>query len=137
MPKGQEKSILCVDDEPLIISALKRILHPLPFTVYTATNAQEAAEVIGSTHPELIFLDIHMPGITGYELIPEIKRLEPDTQIVFITGYASDEDIIKGYSLGCSYYISKPFKPEYITNIVNYFLSPLSEKEKQELELKL
>jgi diguanylate cyclase (GGDEF)-like protein len=108
---NQQQTILIVDDAKENINVLAELLRP-DFRIRAATSGERALEIAFSDNPpDLILLDIMMPGIDGYEVC---KRLKECTQtksitIIFVSGKVSEEDIIYGFNLGAVDYITKPF----------------------------
>lgn len=103
--------ILIVDDEPNIVLPLQFLMEQNSHRVSVASSGEEALEKIMQLKPDLILLDIMLPGIDGYEVC-EIVRLNPEwkhTKIIFLTAKGRDMDIAKGLLLGADAYISKPF----------------------------
>lgn len=113
MNEGRNRqNILIVDDAPQNISVLGSLLKD-EYNIRVANNGEKALEIVFSSDPpDLILLDIIMPGINGFEVCKKIKS-EPKTQnipIIFITAKTSDIDEVKGFELGAVDYITKPFK---------------------------
>jgi diguanylate cyclase (GGDEF)-like protein len=106
----QKNTLLIVDDEK---SNLKLLTHLLgtEYTIYTATSGINAIEKAKEYIPDLILLDILMPGMDGYETLSELRKCAETQKIpvIFITGLNSSEDEEKGLSLDAADYISKPF----------------------------
>ncbi len=106
-------SILIVDDEPTNIRVLLEILRPL-YPLRVANNGETALQIVQSdTPPDLVLLDIMMPGLDGFDVCRKIKS-NPNTAtipIIFITGKDTDQDEIYGFEVGAVDYITKPFKP--------------------------
>ena len=105
------KKILIVDDEPGILIALQFLMEQQGYDVMTAESGEFALDMIYQYKPELVMLDIMLPGIDGWEIC-EIVRLNPDyrnIKIVFLTAKRSEVDIAKGLALGGDAYITKPF----------------------------
>jgi len=105
-----KNSLLIVDDEEANILVLTHILGG-EYTIYTAEDGAQAIEKAGEHLPDLILLDILMPGIDGYQTLAELRRLDKTRKIpvIFITGLNSIEDEEKGLSLDAADYITKPF----------------------------
>jgi len=103
-------SVLIVDDEKINILALTHILNPA-YNVYVSRNGQDAIAAAHEYLPDIILLDVMMPGMDGYAVIEELKGSEAtrDIPVIFITGLHSTEDEKKCLSLGAVDYISKPF----------------------------
>jgi diguanylate cyclase (GGDEF)-like protein len=109
-------SILIVDDDKLNLKVLTNILHA-EYTIYTAKDGQAALEMAEEYSPDLILLDIIMPGMDGYEVLAVLKKSEKlrETPVIFITGLDSTADEEKGLTMGAVDYISKPFNPVITT----------------------
>lgn len=106
--------ILVVDDEMHIIRIVKYKLESAGFTVLTALNGEEALRVAREQKPALIFLDIMMPGLNGYEVCSELKN-DPATRdiiIIMLSAKGQEADKIKGLEVGVDEYITKPFSPQ-------------------------
>ena len=107
-------AILIVDDSPENIDILGETLSM--YKKYIALNGEKAIKIIQEKRPDLILLDVMMPGITGYEVIKIIKEddLTKDIPVIFITALSEAEDEKRGFDLGAADYITKPFKPEIV-----------------------
>lgn len=109
----QRQILLIVDDEPGNIEVLIELLQP-DYKIRVAKNGETALKIIFSEEPpDLILLDVVLPGIDGYEVC---KRLKADPRsnkipIIFITGKITEEDEIKGFEVGAVDYVTKPFNP--------------------------
>jgi DNA-binding response OmpR family regulator len=118
------KQILIVDDEPNIIIPLQYLMEQTGYSVLVAQSGEEALESISKYKPELVLLDIMLPGINGYEVC-EIIRLNPEwnkTKIIFLSAKNSDSDIAKGMVLGADEYITKPFLNQQVIECVKKWL---------------
>ena len=108
--------ILMVEDEPLIAHMLRDCLAPLYVEVVHVTTGPEALEVALSHPPDLILLDVMIPGIDGFEVARQIKS-DPRTShlpIIFLTALAQVKDKVRGFQLGADDYITKPFHPDEV-----------------------
>jgi len=83
-------SILIVDDEPSILQSLSGLLSDEGFEVATASNGYEALKIIDKESPDLVMLDIWMPGMDGIETLKAIKQDNPLIQVIIITGHGND-----------------------------------------------
>ncbi len=99
--------ILVIDDEEMILSMLKKCLQNDDFLVYTADSAKKALELLADT-PDIILLDINMPEMDGLELC-QLIREHISCPIIFLTARVTEQDVIKGLSIGGDDYITKPF----------------------------
>ena len=101
-------SILIVDDEPSILQSLSGLLSDEGFEVITASNGYEALKTIDDESPDLVLLDIWMPGMDGIETLKEIKKGNPFVQVIIITGHGTIETAVKATKLGAFDFIEKP-----------------------------
>ena len=112
MPKKTlPKKILIVDDEPNIIVPLEFLMEQNNYDVRVAANGEQALEVISAYDPDLILLDIMLPGIDGYEVCQKIRKNPKfkHTKIIFLSAMARSIDLAKGMELAADEYITKPF----------------------------
>lgn len=103
--------VLIVDDIPKNLQVLSNILNRDGYEIAFASNGRQALQIAESILPDLILLDIMMPEMDGYEVCRRLKE-NPSTQdipIIFITGKAETEDVVKGFQVGAVDYITKPF----------------------------
>ena len=114
---------LIVDDERLARKELMKLLeeHPMIEVVGEAVNADEAMQMVNDLNPDLLFLDIQMPGKTGFQLLEELESVP---LVVFTTAY--DEFAIKAFEVNALDYLLKPIQPERLSETV----AKLAEKER-------
>lgn len=112
MGPGKPK-ILCVDDAPVNLQVLNGLLAPLGYEVHTAADGLEALEKITQVDMDLVFLDVMMPEINGFEVCRWLKQQEHfrDIPVVMLTALNSTRDRIEGIEAGADDFISKPFEP--------------------------
>ena len=116
-------SVLIVDDEPSILHSLSGLLADEGFDVLTASNGYEALKVISSDSPDLVLLDIWMPGIDGVETLKEIKKDNPYIQVVMITGHGTIETAVEATKLGAFGFIEKPLSIDKVIVSINNALN--------------
>lgn len=109
----QEK-ILVVDDEPKITRLTRDYLEKDGYRVLTAADGLEALRIARSEHPDLVVLDLMLPGIDGWEVCRVLRR-ETDVPIIMLTARVEESDQIVGLELGADDYITKPFSPRALT----------------------
>lgn len=112
----QGAKILIVDDDPVNSSILFNYLSGMGFQVLVAQDGEAALEETQSQTPDVILLDILMPGLDGFEICRLLKN-QPDTRdipIIFMTALSNTRDLITGFEMGAVDYITKPFTPEEI-----------------------
>jgi signal transduction histidine kinase len=114
MPTKEKSVVLAVDDTEQNLSVLGNILSDNNYLVSFATSGMEAFETLQELTPDLILLDVMMPEMDGYEVCKRIKENEKlkGIPVIFLTAKIGTEDIVKGFQLGASDYITKPFKKE-------------------------
>lgn len=110
-----------VDDVPLNVRLVTKMLSRFNFTIRTAANGLEALEAVQQQKPDLILLDVLMPLMDGFEML-KILRANPDTEkirVVILSALNTNEDIVKGYNLGANDFITKPIIMEKLVNCVD------------------
>ena len=109
-----------MDDDPVILRLLQVNFRLEGYEVLTASRGDEALRVAKEQHPEVIVLDVMMPGIDGYEVCRQLKE-DPDTAaapVIFLSARAQDADRDRGYALGVVAYVTKPFDPGQLVDVV-------------------
>lgn len=105
-----QKKVLLVDDEKTLVKALKFNLEKEGFLVEEAYNGEEALEKAFATDPDIIILDLMLPGLDGFEVCREIRKKE-EIPIIMLTAKGEDIDKVLGLELGADDYMTKPFNP--------------------------
>lgn len=120
-----EFKLLVVDDVQTNVLLLKALLSKEGYGIMIANNGQEALERIQSELPDLILLDVMMPGMDGFEVAGRLKEKEEyvNIPIMFLTALDDTESIVKGFKLGASDFISKPFRKEELMVRLRHQLS--------------
>ena len=106
--------LLVVDDEPNIRELLSASLTFSGFQVHSASNGHQALEMIAAQDPDLVILDIMMPGISGLEVARQLRGIGCFTPILFLTAKDSTQDKITGLTVGGDDYVTKPFSLEEV-----------------------
>lgn len=104
----QRTTILLVDDDELLRQRMGKALRARGFDVVEAESAADALAALESTAPQKAVLDLRMPGGSGLDLLKEMRRLSPDTQVVMLTGYGSIAGAVEAMRLGAVGYVTKP-----------------------------
>ncbi|MFQ5708126.1 MAG: response regulator [bacterium] len=102
------KKILVIDDEPSICRLLVKFLRQEGYEAASAKDAQEALAYLSTEKPDVIFLDIKLPGIDGIDILKMIKKQEKGISVVMISGHASENTARDSLILGAFEYINKP-----------------------------
>ena len=113
----ESASLLIIDDERGPTESLRMIFKP-SYKVFTAAGAEQALSILQSTQIDVVTLDLRMPGMPGIELLERIKELDPDIEVIIVTGYAALETAIRGLRHHVFDYITKPFDVPHIADLV-------------------
>ncbi len=114
------KKILIVDDEPNIVMSLEYTFKKSNYEVFIARDGQEALELLKTTFPDVIILDIMMPLVDGYATLEHIKKDSnlQHTEVMFLSAKNKESDIEKGMALGADAYLTKPFSIKKVVDQV-------------------
>src|SRR5690349_23811440 len=127
MSEPTNHRILVVDDEPDITALVAYHLAKSGYRVTTAANGRDALRAAREERPDLVVLDLMLPGISGYDVLAELRRREEtrDVGVILLTARRDEPDRIKGLSLGADDYLTKPFSPAELTLRVQALLRRL------------
>ncbi len=101
--------ILIVDDEPTVLELVQRNLEREGYRVVTASDGQEGMRIMYAEQPNLVILDVMMPGLDGWQVCQRIRGMS-DVPIIMLTARRQEADIVKGLDLGADDYLVKPFR---------------------------
>jgi DNA-binding NtrC family response regulator len=110
--------ILIVDDEPFNLDLLTQELTDLGYAVARARSGPEALEATEASRPELVLLDYMMPGMSGLDVLRELRARESDLAVVMITAHGSIDVAVEAMKLGARDFITKPFEPAHMALVV-------------------
>ena len=115
---------MAVDDDPVIRGLLEVNLEMEGHEVVTAVDGQDALEKVRADPPDLILLDVMMPNVDGWQVATELKsdRATKGIPVVFLSARAMEADVRKGRELGVEEYVTKPFDPIDLMDLVNRLL---------------
>ncbi len=106
--------ILVVDDEPDFCEALREFLEEKGFSVMEANSCEEALEAYSQERPDVVLLDVIMPGKDGRETLQELKAFDPEVSVIMITALHEEDLALEAMADGAFDYITKPFNPDYL-----------------------
>lgn len=101
--------VLVIDDQPGIRRLLVEVLAEEGYTVLTAANGYEGVQQVKDTNPDLVLMDMKMPGMDGIETLRELKRIGKADRVIMMTAYGELELVNQAQQLGAYTYITKPF----------------------------
>lgn len=117
-------SIVVADDDPDILNIVSMTLESMGHEVHRASNGREAMQLVRATRPDLVLMDLMMPGVNGYEATSALKA-DPETAsipILALTAKAMRGDEEKGRQAGVDAYITKPFRISQVIDVVERFI---------------
>ena len=124
------KDILVVDDEPNAVVPIQFLMEQQGYRVMVAERGEDALDLIFQYKPDLVLLDIMLPGINGFEVC-EIVRLNPEyrsIKIIFLTALGREEQIARGLALGADAYITKPHSNDALVAMVKEVLEETNQE---------
>lgn len=119
--KNEKPRILLVDDQESVLKLLDAILKVRNYDVMYASNGLDAVEIAMSVKPNLVLLDVMMPGMDGFKVCQTLKANAPtkDIPVVFLTARGDDADREMGERVGASGFVKKPFRSVELLNIIS------------------
>ena len=121
-PRGDGRRILIVDDEDYITDLLGTALRFVGYETAIAANGNDALRAVGDFAPDLVVLDVMMPGPDGYEVCRRMRAEGDDTPVIFLTARDAPEDRVSGFRKGADDYVTKPFGLEEVVARVHAVL---------------
>ncbi len=139
IPEEKKGKVLIVDDAPDTLAILQKLLQFEGYEVILASTGEEGVMKAETEKPEVILMDINLPGIDGNEALRRIRKINPIQSVVMLTAFATVDNAIQALKEGAADFIKKPFENEHLIHIVNQCLEKyhtLREKEKLEEEVR-
>ena len=118
----EEQVILIVDDEEGLREGLSKLLEDEGYAVECAEDGEKALEIVRSTHIDLMLTDMRMPGMSGIDLLKQVRKIREEIGVIILTGYGEIESYIEAMNFGAMEYVSKPFKVNELKFIVSKIL---------------
>jgi len=113
-----EKKVLIVDDEGRVVQSIAGVLQDEGFQVATAESGEEAIGVVQKEDPDIVLLDIWMPGMDGIEVLKKLKWMSPDCQVIMISGHATISTAMAAVKLGAFDFIEKPLSLDVLLTTI-------------------
>jgi DNA-binding response OmpR family regulator len=109
-PEGRQELVLVVEDDPTLRLGLEKTLRSEGFRVAVAKTGPDGLErALGAERPDLVLLDVMLPGMNGFEICEHIRERDPDLPIILLTAKGEEQDKVRGLRLGADDYVVKPF----------------------------
>jgi diguanylate cyclase (GGDEF)-like protein len=131
--KNKKTTILLVDDEEETLDLISDYLSDKGLELTTSTNGEQAVNLVEHNGFQIAIVDLHLPGMTGAELLKVIKKFRPHMQVIMITGYGTIRDAVECMKLGASDFITKPILLDHLHLTINRILEECRLKEEAEL----
>jgi DNA-binding response OmpR family regulator len=124
MESGAATKVMVIDDEKSLAELLEVNLQFEGFSVTKASSGVEGLNIIENDHPDIIILDVRMPGLDGFEVCQRLKKNDETRHIpvVMVSAYAQEADIQKGLDAGAAAYIKKPFDVLHVVETIRKIL---------------
>jgi len=110
--------VLLVEDDRTQRELLTELLEEEGFSVTSASSGERALDLFRKEHYDAVITDVRLPGMSGLELLQKLKELEPAVEIIVITAFSSVDDAVKAIKMGAFHYVTKPFEPEVLVNLL-------------------
>ncbi|MFC1589945.1 response regulator [Candidatus Omnitrophota bacterium] len=120
---------LVVDDEKGTCVQLKEFLENRGYKAFSANDGKSALDVTKKEEPNIVILDIRMPGLNGIEVLREIKKLNAKTRVIMLTGYEDETTRSISKELGASAYMTKPYNFEEILQVARKLINEIYDEE--------
>jgi DNA-binding response OmpR family regulator len=134
MADHSKKTILVVDDESRMVRFVKMNLDLEGYITLEANNGVQALEKVRDFNPDLVLLDVEMPGMDGFETLKRLREIS-DAAVIMLTVRADEEDRIKGLDLGADDYVTKPFSPRELSSRIRAVLRRFEERGRPDQQI--
>lgn len=118
-----KKKVLVVDDDEKILFAFKQVLKKDGYQCVVAKDGSKALTILSGQIPDIVFMDIAMPGLNGLETLQQMKQRKPEVPVIMVTGHGSMQAAIKAIQFGAFEYLTKPLDVEKIREVIHRVLS--------------
>jgi two-component system response regulator AtoC len=121
----QAKKILLVDDEPGMLRYIRTLLELDEYAVETASTGEEAIELLQKgSEPDLVLLDLLMPGIDGLQTLEQVRQLRPSVKVIMLSCVSDTRKVVQAIRLGASDYLTKPFQKAELDAVIEQCIEP-------------
>ena len=113
--------VLIADDDPALVFFLNEVIRNSGHTPFSASDGREALRIFEAEQPEIVLSDLRMPEIDGLSLLEKVRKQNPETFFVVLTGWGSEEEAVRALQLRASNYLIKPVRHEVISQLINKY----------------
>src|SRR3989442_11564759 len=122
-PMSEAGNILLVDDEPGMLRYIRTLLEVDDYKVTTATTGEEALKTVEKgLQPDLVLLDVLMPGIDGLETLEQLRKIRPGVKVVMLSCVSDTRKVVQAMKLGAQDYLTKPFQKAELDSVIDLCL---------------
>ena len=118
VPTLQHSRILVIDDDQDILELVSSILTRQGYAPFSAADGEQGLELFKKKKPAIVLTDINMPGISGIEILKQVKQISPTAQVIIFSGFGTTDNVIEALRLGANDYLAKPFNIELLLHTV-------------------
>ena len=115
----KKKAVLFIDDEKMVLEVGSLMLKKLGYNVLAASNAHKDIKIIKENEVAFVILDMLMPGMNGYEIYHQLKKIQPKVKILLASGYPGDQTEKRSESIGFNGYLQKPFNLKQLSEKID------------------
>ena len=137
--REEKGKVLIVDDAPDTLEIIQKLLYYEGYAITVASTGEEAIKKVEAEKPEVVLMDINLPGMDGTEALRRIRGINPFQCVIMLTAFATVDNAIQALKEGASDFVKKPFENDHLIHIVNQCVEKsktLREKEKLEEEVR-
>jgi two-component system, cell cycle response regulator len=135
LPKESRGKVLIIDDEPETLEMIRRLLEYEGFEVITSPAGEAGVKRVMEEQPEVVLIDINLPGMDGTEALRRIRKIDPLTSVIMLTAFVTVDNAIQALKEGASDFVKKPFENDHLIHIVHQSLDKYrTQKDKERLE---
>ena len=131
-PHTPSRKVLLIDDDASLRRVTEYSLHSAGFQVLSAVDGKQGLASFQADHPQVVITDIQMPGVSGYEVLQQIKAARPETVVIVITAYSSVEKAVEAMKQGAYDYLAKPFSRDELVMVVEKAFNLLGLQEENQ-----
>jgi len=123
-PKNGQKSIFVIEDSKTSRKVLSMVLGRNNYHIYEAETGDQALALARKIEPDLVLLDVMLPDMTGYDILPQLRQLPhfAELPVIMLTGKSAATDRMKGMLVGTNEYLTKPFNPEKLISVIRNYI---------------
>jgi CheY-like chemotaxis protein len=128
MPFDAAVSVVLIDDEVAVLRLLEQALRAKGLVPHAAQTGAKGLELVKQVRPAIVLTDVNMPGMTGIEVLRDVKRLDPEIVVLIMTGYSTEDLVLEAFHAGATNYLKKPFTLKTLAEVLDGVLDLIQSK---------